>query len=223
MLDQLALAANRGGVPKMASLGELLRGDLDLASLFESSVTQDARRAEEVAAARSVDPEALQAIVTLLAVPFLQACRTRWMRPADPPWTQGYCRICGAWPAFAEVRGIERSRYYRCARCGAEWYAQVLQCAYCRTADHEELVALVPEQEGASGAVDACRSCRGYLKSFTRLQGSAPSSVMLDDLASVELDLAAMGAGYERPPGAGCPPAISVHMSTGRGFLAWNA
>lgn len=222
MLERMATAAIRGGGPKMASLGEVLLGDVDVAGLFHASVTQDLERANEIASSRQVDPEGLQAVVTLLGLPFLQACRAQWEPHGAMPWAEGYCYVCGAWPALVETRGVERSRYHRCGRCGSEWYAQLLQCAYCRTTDHEELVALMPEREGARGSVVACRCCRGYLKVFTRLQGSAPSAVLLDDLSSVDLDLAAIDAGYRRPPGAGCRPALSVHMSTGRRFLAWN-
>ena len=53
---------------------------------------------------------------------------------------EGYCPVCGAWPAFAEMRGIERSRYLRCGRCGGGWQAQCLSCSYCGMTDHEELI-----------------------------------------------------------------------------------
>ena len=69
--------------------------------------------------------------------------------------------------------------------------------------DHNELVSLVPEKSGSNGVIDACKSCLGYVKTFTTLQGSAPVKVIVDDLASVDLDIAALESGYLRPVGAG--------------------
>jgi FdhE protein len=123
---------------------------------------------------------------------------------------EGYCPICGAWPVFAEVRGVERSRCLRCGRCGGEWQAHCLFCPYCGMTDHEELVSLVPEKGGSNAVIDACRRCLGYVKSFTRLQGSPPSEVLLDDLASVQLDVAALEQGYKRRQGAGYSLAATV-------------
>jgi formate dehydrogenase maturation protein FdhE len=54
--------------------------------------------------------------------------------------------------------------------------------------DHNELVTMVPEQGGTSRVIEACKRCLGYVKSFTTLQGSPAAKVMLDDLASVDLD-----------------------------------
>jgi FdhE protein len=69
--------------------------------------------------------------------------------------------------------------------------------------DHNQLVSLVPEKAGASRTVEACKRCLGYVKTFTTLQPSPAGKVMLDDLASVDLDVAAMERGYSRPQGPG--------------------
>jgi FdhE protein len=69
--------------------------------------------------------------------------------------------------------------------------------------DHNELVTMVPEQGGTSRVIEACKRCLGYVKSFTTLQGSPAAKVMLDDLASVDLDVAALDHGYRRPPEPG--------------------
>jgi FdhE protein len=76
--------------------------------------------------------------------------------------------------------------------------------------DHNELVSLVPEKSGANSMIEACKRCLGYVKIFTRLQGSSPSKVLLDDLASVDLDIAALEHGYKRPQGTGYSLAVTV-------------
>jgi FdhE protein len=225
LLDRLTGAAAQGGSPKMATLKPALRGDVDLAALFRASIGQPGGALADVAAGTGADVEALQAVVALLAVPFLQACNRRWASAVPGTWLEGYCPVCGSWPALGEVRGIERSRYLRCGRCGGEWHAHILRCAYCRTGNHEELATLVPEkQPGSAGSIEACRRCRGYVKVFTRLQGCAPAAVMLDDLDSVDLDVAAIEQGYTRPAGAGYAIDVTVGVTpAARRFFGWNA
>ena len=76
--------------------------------------------------------------------------------------------------------------------------------------DHNELVALVPEKDGSNAVIDACQRCLGYVKTFTRLQGCPPGAVMLEDLASVDLDVAAIEHGFARSPGPGFAIGITV-------------
>ena len=118
--------------------------------------------------------------------------------------------MCGTWPVFGEVRGIERSRYLRCGRCDGEWQAQGLFCPYCGMTDHKQLVSLVPENSSTNSVIEACTRCRGYVKIVTTLQGSPPGKVILDDLATVELDVAAVEQGYRRPDGSGYSLDIDV-------------
>ena len=182
----------------------------DVLTLFQASICQESDRVNGVAAARGADADAFQAVIALLAVPFLQRCGSRWKSAISGSWVEPYCPICGSWPAFAEERGIERSRYYRCGRCGREWHARPLSCPYCALDDHEALVSLVPEAGRSRGVIEACTRCLGYVKTFTRLQGCPPTNVLLDDLASVDLDVAAFTHGYPRPPGAGYPLHVTV-------------
>ena len=203
VLNRLISTAHRSGTPKMATLETTLHAELDLLGLFRAALCQDADYLTEIAATLGADPEALQAVTALLPVPFLQACNRRWAASIPKSWIEGYCPVCGAWPALAEVRGVERSRCLRCGRCGGEWQAHCLSCPYCGMTNHEELVSLVPEKGGSNLVIDACRRCLGYVKSFTKLQGSQPIKVLLDDLASVQLDVAALEQGYKRPQGMG--------------------
>lgn len=204
LLKQLIGIAARGNTPKLASLAAAARLDLDVTTLFNASVWQDTNVVANAAAVTRTDPEAFQAVLALLAVPFLQACNRRWTHAIPESWVEGFCPVCGAWPAFAEVRGIERRRYLRCGRCGGEWHANALSCPYCATRNHDDLVALVPGSASAAhGAIDACTRCLGYIKTLTTLQGCAPAAVMLKDLATVALDVAALEQGYVRPQGSG--------------------
>jgi FdhE protein len=224
LLERLIRIASVHGTPKMATLRAALDADLDVLTLFSASLHQDTDPVNQAAASSGADMEALQAVVLLVAVPFLHACNRRWASSISESWVERYCPVCGSWPAFAEVCGIERSRYFRCGRCAGRWHAHMLTCPYCATSDHKELVALVPEKGGPNAAIDACTRCRGYVKTFTRLQGCPPDAVMLEDLASVDLDVAALEQGYTRPSGTGYHLRVTVIDSRPvRRFFGWNA
>jgi FdhE protein len=202
-LERLMRTAYRSGAPKMSTLHRAKQARVNTVDLFRFSLCQNGKWLTGAAIDLGVDAGAFQAVAALVPMPFLQACNRRWQQSINESWIEGYCPVCGAWPAFAEIRGIERSRYLRCGRCGGGWQAQCLSCPYCGMTDHEELVSLVPEKNGSNAVIDACKRCLGYVKTFTTLQGSPPAKVMVDDLASVDLDIAALEQGYRRPEGVG--------------------
>lgn len=207
--EQLIRVAQRSGTDKLATLKTALDTKLDIFNLFKASLRQDEEFVKKLAASVDADPAAFEAVTALLPVPLLQAINRRWAQSVASGWMEGYCPVCAAWPAFAEMRGIERSRYLRCGRCGAEWQAHVLSCPYCENSDHERLVSLIPENS-AKSAIDGCKVCLGYVKVFTMLQGTRPDGVMLEDLGSVEIDLAAADQGYRRPKGPGYSVDVTV-------------
>jgi hypothetical protein len=195
--------------------------DADVLALLAASVRHDHGYMAEAAKAAGVDEPAFQSVAALLAVPILQACHRQWGSRVAAHWIAGYCPVCASWPAFAEVCGIERSRYFRCGRCGDAWHARQLVCPYCGIADHNELTTLVPERAGSNATVETCTRCNGYVKTFTRLQPGKPAMVMIDDLASVDLDVAALERGYVRPAGPGRAFHVTVHEAGG-GMFRWR-
>jgi FdhE protein len=222
--ERLIRIASRTGTPQMSTLKTALSEDLETMPLFTASLCQDHRLITELTAASGADAAALQAIVALLPVPFLHACNRRWASSISPGWLEGYCPVCGSWPAFAEVRGIERNRYYRCGRCGGEWHAHALQCPFCAMSDHHQLAVLVPEHGSSNDVIEACQRCLGYVKALTRLQGCPPLSVMLEDLASVDLDVAAFEHGFARQSVPGYALGNTVtDKRAGRRFFAWKS
>ena len=224
VLDRVVRRAAASGTENMATLQRAIGSNADAVTLFAASLDQETDQIKQVAAALGVDAEALQAVGGLLAVPFLQACNRQWARLLSESWDNGYCPVCGSWPAFAEVRGIERSRYFRCGRCGSEWYARALVCAFCGLSDHQQLTSLMPAKSDVHAVIDACNGCRGYVKAFTTLQGCSPGSVMIEDLASVDLDMAALEHGYARPLGPGYRLRVTLTQAPARRrFFGWNA
>jgi FdhE protein len=222
-IDRVVRTAFKSGTEEMATL-EAVAGVPDSFPLFKAALCQDGASLGNTAVRLGADTEAFQAVASQLPIPFLHACNRQWARMVPESWIEGYCPVCGAWPSFAEVRGIERGRHLRCGRCAAEWQLDTLLCPYCGMDDHEQLVRLVPEKGGTTRIVDACKRCLGYIKTFTMLQATPPARIILDDLASVDLDMAALEQGYRRPPGPGYTVDVAlVEKSSGGGrFFPWK-
>jgi len=179
-------------------------------AVLEAALRQDAPGLAALSRRHGWSPEAFHAVAALAALPLLQALGRRWARHLPAGWRGGCCPLCGAWPTLAEARGIERRRRLRCARCGSDWATEPLRCVYCDNRDHARLGRLVEEGGGERRLVETCAACRGYLKTLTTLQAAPASDVILDDLGSVELDVAALDQGFARPPGPGC--ALDVRL-----------
>ena len=222
-LERLIKTATRRDAGSMASLAAVRPTDVEIADIVSDALNHESARTTMVAVASGANPDALQAVAALVAVPLLHACRRRWSSRRRS-WIEGRCFVCGAWPSFAEVRGIERSRHFRCGRCASEWHARALRCPYCTNDNHDDLETLVPNGEPTNAVIEGCRRCGGYVKTFTRLQACATDAVSIEDLATVHLDVAALEEGFARPPAAPLSPAASVRPEPGpiRRFRRWE-
>ena len=86
---------------------------------------------------------------------------------------------------------------------------------YCDNRNHARLGRLVEEEGGERRQIETCAACRGYLKILATLEAGPPFEVILDDLTSVELDVAALDQGFARPPGPGSALDVRVEERIG--------
>ena len=77
-----------------------------------------------------------------------------------------------------------------------------LRCTFCDNADPARIM-LVTEPGDDGRHLETCAVCRGYLKALSTPRAGPAAEVIVDDLVSVDLDVAALGRGYARPPGPG--------------------
>jgi FdhE protein len=180
----------------------------DALTVLAAAIELDHAQLVTLAQAAGALQEAFIAVAPLAAVPWLEACGRRW---APRVAGQGAsCPICGAWAALAEARGLERERRLRCARCGGDWRIEWLTCPYCGVEDHARLTSLVADATGETRKVEACRACTAYVKTVTTLAAADATTLRLLDLATVDLDVAALERGFTRPPGLGQPLGVTV-------------
>ena len=198
-----------------AAFGDVRGLSSDALSLLESAIALDAARLESLGAVHGCDSSRLAAVMQLAAMPMLMTCRRRVAGELPRGWSLGYCALCGAWPAFAETRGLERERRARCGRCAFEWRFHVLNCPYCGERDHAKLASLIIEGD-ETRRIDTCRSCNGYLKSLATLMAVPDDRVAVRDAETVDLDLIAAERGFARPADRAFPMSVAVAARSAR-------
>jgi FdhE protein len=178
---------------------------------------------EDMAAAAGIQPAALDTVAQVAAYPVLQSHGKLLQAHVQLSWAHGYCPICGSWPLLGEFRSLDRTRRLRCGRCAGDWRVDWLRCPYCGESGHERLGSLVLEEKLQTLTVETCLHCFGYLKSVTTLQAIPPVELLLRDVETVELDIAARDRGYVRPEGAGFPLDLRVTADRPSGDVAVGA
>jgi FdhE protein len=132
-----------------------------------------------------------------LLQPFAEAVAAASL-PAPPPGAATRCPACAGLPVVGALRekghGAERSLV--CGLCFTEWPALRLVCLSCGEERFDRLPVFRDEAGGVE-RVDACESCRVYVKTIDLTRDGGAVAVV-DDLASLALDLWARGEGYAR-------------------------
>ncbi len=178
-------------------------GRLDPQQLFSEAFVQHLDHLAELADAARVDPEVLSGIASQSVAPLLRAYAAR-LQPlvAHAAWEYGYCPICGGWPLIGEVRGDEMTQWLRCAACASSWRARPGTCPFCGNDDARLLRTLTLQGESRF-SVAACERCKGFFKIATAFDAAPAELLALDDVASLQLEIAAVERGFRRPPGSG--------------------
>jgi len=195
------------GVPAGARAAVLLaRGEVDAARLLALVFQRDEDAVRQLAAEHAVAMDALWLIADVALAPLAHLQQRVALREDEPDspvrealerWDTGFCPACGSWPALAEVAYGER--LLRCAFCACAWRMLTDRCAFCGTAG-ERFVTVTPDRARPSRRLELCRQCGGFLKVLT-VDVPAPFPLpAIDDLATADLDQAAMHHGYRRHP-----------------------
>jgi FdhE protein len=191
-------------------------GLLDTESLFQEAFVQHREHVAHLASEAEVDADQLFSLAWLAVSPML-AGYARQLQPyldrGLSVWDRGYCPVCGAWPILGELRGVELAQFLRCGSCGAGWRSRRLFCPYCGTDDYHLLQTLQVEGEQRF-RLSVCERCHGYLKVGNAFDPPPAALVVLDDVASLHLDVAAIERGYQRPTGAGFRLELAVPESS---------
>ena len=140
------------------------------------------------------DDTALGQVIALAMRPFLSRCaEVLQQRPELASWTHSHCASCGGEPDFAVITP-SAERHLICGRCALRWKFEPLTCPYCRNADRSRITSFATTD--GQYRVYACDQCRRYLKAYDGRRATRPVMPMVDTVATLPLDAAAMQRGY---------------------------
>jgi hypothetical protein len=139
--------------------------------------------------------EPMIAQVLVLAMrPFLSRCaEVLQQRPELALWMHPHCALCGGEPDFAVITPAAE-RHLICGRCTLRWNYEPLTCPYCRNAERSRITSFATPD--GHYRVYACDVCRRYLKAYDARRATRPVMVMVDSVATLPLDAAAIQRGY---------------------------
>jgi formate dehydrogenase accessory protein FdhE len=112
--------------------------------------------------------------------------------------TPSTCPLCGGKPVVAVLRseGDGAKKSLICMLCAHEWAFRRIYCASCGE-EREPQMAFYSAPEIAHVRVDVCDTCHTYLKSID-LTKTGLAVAVVDELATIPLDLWAREHGYEK-------------------------
>ncbi len=112
------------------------------------------------------------------------------------------CPVCSSAPICAVLRDQDHGarRALICSLCMNEWNFERVLCPSCGEDRHERLPVFKPEDESTIVRVDACETCKTYIKTVDMTKTGVAVPVV-DEIASVTLTLWAAEKGYKKLAG----------------------
>lgn len=141
-----------------------------------------------------VDVGVFDQVLTLAMRPFLSRCaEVVQPRPDLSVWTHPHCAMCGGEPELAVITPAAE-RHLICGRCTLRWKFEPLTCPFCRNSDRSQITSFATPD--GRYRVYACDICRRYLKAYDARHATRPVMPVVDSVATLPLDAAAMQRGY---------------------------
>jgi formate dehydrogenase maturation protein FdhE len=156
---------------------------------------------DDVEQAQSNESNAVTYSDRVLAWIFLQPyaeCLADHRERASLDGTPSTCPLCGGKPAVGVLRseGDGAKKSLICMLCAHEWLFRRIYCPACGE-EREPQMAYYSAPEIAHVRVDVCDTCHTYLKSID-LTKTGLAVAIVDELATIPLDLWAREHGYEK-------------------------
>jgi len=165
-------------------------------STAERSVVAPAAVGHVQTASASRGHDAMSEVLSFAMRPFLSRCAEVLQQRSDLTlWTHAHCALCGGLPDFAVITPAAE-RHLICGRCALRWKFESLTCPFCANSDRSRITSFAARLGDADYRVYACDVCRRFLKAFDARRASRPVMPVVDAVATLPLDAAAMQRGY---------------------------
>ncbi len=143
----------------------------------------------------SAEVAGLESLLVQAMRPFLSRCAEAVMaRTTFATWPHGNCPLCGGEPDFSVITP-SAERLLICSRCTTRWRFNQLGCPFCLNDDRQRITSFATRD--GRYRLNGCDVCQRYLKAFDGRH--APRAVMpvVDAIATLPLDAAAVQRGYK--------------------------
>ena len=196
-LCQIGKNANPHMAEQVGKIGEALGNKkIDLNKLLKKGVKEQEidRMADEL----GLDKKVFSFLIQGSIKPSIEAGMEQLRSELDPEtWLKGHCPVCGSLPSLSLLKEEVGKRYLLCSFCGYRWRIDRIFCPFCNNKDQEPLHYLFAEGEEAY-RIDLCEKCHQYIKTidYRKLE---ERDIVLEDLATLHLDILATQKGYKRP------------------------
>ena len=142
----------------------------------------------------SPEVEGLEPLLVQAMRPFLSRCADAIMaRTNFGSWAHGNCPLCGGEPDFSIITPAAE-RLLVCARCTTRWRFSQLACPFCLNEDRRRITSFAT-RDGLY-RLSACDVCQRYIKAFDGRSAHRPAMPLVDAIATLPLDAAAVQRGY---------------------------
>jgi FdhE protein len=168
-------------------------GDWYRRSAERSTVASVGLGAASGGEAAAAGGDMLDQVLALSMRPFLSRCAEVLQRVDLSAWTHGFCPLCGGEPDFAVITPAAE-RHLICGRCSLHWNFAPLTCPHCNNSDRSRITSFATHD--GQYRVYACDVCRRYLKAYDGRRATRPVMHVVDSVATLPLDAAAMQRGY---------------------------
>ena len=169
---------------------------IDLKDLLKKRVKE--QRIEKLANEFVLDYKVFSFLIQSSMKPSIEAGMEQLRSELDSETSlKGQCPICGSLPSLSLLRGEGGNRYLICSYCSYQWRIDRIFCPFCNNQEQGSLQYFYGERE-ESYRIDLCDKCHQYIKTidYRNLEESDP---ILEDLATLHLDILASQKGYKRP------------------------
>jgi len=196
-LCQIGKDANAHMAEQVRKIEEALASKrIDLKKLFKKGVKE--QKIEQLADELELDKKVFSFLIQSSTRPSIEAGMGKLRNELDPEtWLKGHCPICGSLPSLGLLKEEVGKRYLLCSYCGFQWRIDRLICPFCNNKEQQSLHYLFAEGEEAY-RIDLCEKCHQYIKTID-LRNLEESDPVLEDLATLHLDILASQKGYKRP------------------------
>jgi formate dehydrogenase maturation protein FdhE len=140
------------------------------------------------------DASGLESVFQQAMRPFLTRSADAIMARLDlAVWNRGFCPLCGGEPELAVITPAA-DRLLICGRCSARWRFSQLTCPFCLNDDRARITSFASRD--GQYRLYGCGVCERYLKAFDARRASRPVMPVVDSVATLPLDAAAIQKGF---------------------------